>query len=255
MASRTNATILLAAAAAALVSALVWKSRKQKQLGKTTTRLVIIFSGKRKSGKDFVTDRLKEAIVEQSRGNPNVCAIGRLSGPLKKSYAEENGLDFAQLLSDGPYKEKFREDMIRWGEEKRAQDHGFFARIVMSEITAPVVIISDARRETDLEFFVPQKAKGGTPPWKTMTVRVEASVEERSKRGFVHAPAIDEAESECGLDNFSGGWDVVVRNDGAAALPCTNVEASSDYRETTPTKGGVQMQILALAKEAIRAID
>ncbi|XP_045717594.1 phosphomevalonate kinase isoform X1 [Phyllostomus hastatus] len=49
-------------------------------------RLVLLFSGKRKSGKDFVTEAL------QSRLGAHVCAILRLSGPLKEQYA--------QLVSD-----------------------------------------------------------------------------------------------------------------------------------------------------------
>ncbi|XP_073663051.1 phosphomevalonate kinase isoform X3 [Tursiops truncatus] len=49
-------------------------------------RLVLLFSGKRKSGKDFVTEAL------QSRLGADVCAVLRLSGPLKKQYA--------QLVSD-----------------------------------------------------------------------------------------------------------------------------------------------------------
>ncbi|XP_015427268.1 PREDICTED: phosphomevalonate kinase isoform X2 [Myotis davidii] len=49
-------------------------------------RLVLLFSGKRKSGKDFVTEAL------QSRLGEDVCAVLRLSGPLKEQYA--------QLVSD-----------------------------------------------------------------------------------------------------------------------------------------------------------
>lgn len=33
-----------------------------------------------------------------------------------------------QLMSDGAYKEKYRAEMIVWGEEKRAQDPNFFCR-------------------------------------------------------------------------------------------------------------------------------
>ncbi|XP_024896625.1 phosphomevalonate kinase isoform X3 [Pteropus alecto] len=45
-------------------------------------RLVLLFSGKRKSGKDFVTEAL------QSRLGADVCAVLQLSGPLKKQYAQ-----------------------------------------------------------------------------------------------------------------------------------------------------------------------
>ncbi|XP_029789326.1 phosphomevalonate kinase [Suricata suricatta] len=45
-------------------------------------RLVLLFSGKRKSGKDFVAEALR------SRLGADVCAILRLSGPLKEQYAQ-----------------------------------------------------------------------------------------------------------------------------------------------------------------------
>ena len=52
--------------------------------------MVVLFSGKRKSGKDYVTDRLLASI--EKRGV--ACEIGRLSAPLKAAYAQENGLDY-----------------------------------------------------------------------------------------------------------------------------------------------------------------
>jgi phosphomevalonate kinase len=77
-----------------------------------TPKLILLFCGKRKSGKDFVTEKLFEAFSEDGR-------IVRLSGPLKKCYADEHGLDYEKLLSAGEYKEKYRLDMIKWSEEIR----------------------------------------------------------------------------------------------------------------------------------------
>ena len=62
-------------------------------------RLVLLFSGKRKSGKDYITDRLQERLGSSS-------VIIRLSGPLKECYAKDHGLDFQQMLSASDYKEK-----------------------------------------------------------------------------------------------------------------------------------------------------
>ena len=36
-------------------------------------------------------------------------------------------------------------------------------------------------------------------------------------RGWVFTPSVDDAESECGLDNVND-WDVVVENDGDETL-------------------------------------
>ena len=51
-----------------------------------TRRSVILLSGKRKSGKDFVAERLLPALGGED------AVVVRLSGPLKKCYAEEHNL-------------------------------------------------------------------------------------------------------------------------------------------------------------------
>ncbi|MGH0182312.1 UNVERIFIED_CONTAM: hypothetical protein FKN15_009062 [Acipenser sinensis] len=50
----------------------------------------------------------------------------------------EHGLDFRRLLDASGYKEKFREDMIRWGEEKRNADPGYFCRLIVRDVPQPV---------------------------------------------------------------------------------------------------------------------
>lgn len=86
-------------------------------------KVVFVFSGKRKSGKDFVAKKLEESL------GCDKCVTIRLSGPLKHEYARQNGLDFHRLLDSSTYKERFRQDMIRWGEEKRIVDPSFFLPI------------------------------------------------------------------------------------------------------------------------------
>lgn len=164
-------------------------------------RLVLLFSGKRKSGKDFVTERL------QSRLGGNICAVLRLSGPLKEQYAREHGLDFHRLLDASTYKETYRRDMISWGEEKRQADPGFFCRQIVEGVSQPIWLVSDTRRVSDIQWF--QEAYGAS----TQTVRVVASEQSRQQRGWVFTPGVDDAESECGLDNF-GDFDWVIENHG-----------------------------------------
>ncbi|XP_004629859.1 phosphomevalonate kinase [Octodon degus] len=164
-------------------------------------QLVLLFSGKRKSGKDFVTETLR------SRLGADVCAVLRLSGPLKEQYAQEHGLNFERLLDASSYKEAHRSDMIRWGEEKRQADPGFFCRKIVEGVSQPVWLVSDTRRVSDIQWF--QEAYGAV----MQTVRIMASVESRQQRGWVFMPGVDDAESECGLDNF-GGFDWVIENHG-----------------------------------------
>jgi phosphomevalonate kinase len=91
--------------------------------------MVVVVSGKRKVGKDFLCERLLALL------GPATAEIGRLSAPLKQAYALEHGLDYEELLTDGPYKEKYRKDMIAWGERRREKDPGFFAQLVMGDVT------------------------------------------------------------------------------------------------------------------------
>ncbi|CAD7674798.1 unnamed protein product [Nyctereutes procyonoides] len=163
--------------------------------------LVLLVSGKRKSGKDFVAEALR------SRLGADVCAVLRLSGPLKEQYAKEHDLDFQRLLDASAYKEAFRRDMIRWGEEKRQADPGFFCRKVVEGVFHPVWLVSDTRRVSDIQWF--REAFGAL----TQTVRVVASEQSRQQRGWVFTTGVDDAESECGLDNF-GAFDWVIENHG-----------------------------------------
>lgn len=54
--------------------------------------------------------------------------IIRISEPIKSHWAKEKGLDLRELLSDGPYKEKYRKEMIVWSDSVRQRDPGFFCK-------------------------------------------------------------------------------------------------------------------------------
>ncbi|XP_028282415.1 phosphomevalonate kinase [Parambassis ranga] len=162
--------------------------------------LILVFSGKRKSGKDYVTDLI------QTRLGSEVCCVLRLSGPLKQRYAQEHGLDLDQLLGPGPYKEQYRADMIRWGETRRNQDPGFFCRLAVRGAWQPVWVVSDARRLSDLQWFWTEF------PQQTRSVRVQSSEETRRGRGWSFTAGVDDAESECGLDS-GVEFDWIITND------------------------------------------
>ena len=170
-------------------------------MDKRKQAIVLVFSGKRKSGKDYTTDLLVERI-------PELAEIRRLSAPLKKAYAEEHGLDYERLLSADSYKEQFREDMIVWGVQKRNEDPGYFARLTCEGVSKPVLIISDARRQTDVDHFLSHPQWGSI----TKTIRIVSSDETRQKRGWEFTSGVDDVDSETGLDGFNR-WDFVIRND------------------------------------------
>ncbi|KAM9294579.1 phosphomevalonate kinase-like [Gastrophryne carolinensis] len=164
-------------------------------------RLVLLFSGKRKTGKDHITELLRERLGGE------VCAVLRLSGPLKQQFAQEQGLDYRRLLDASQYKESYRAAMIRWGEERRRADPAYFCRLIVAGVTQPLWIVSDSRRKSDVDWF--RSAYGSV----TQTVRVVASEETRRSRGWVYTPEVDDAESECGLDS-GVDFDWTITNDG-----------------------------------------
>jgi len=173
---------------------------EQSSQDSANPRLVLLFSGKRKSGKDFITDRLQESIGSDS-------VILRLSGPLKECYAKDHGLDFDKMLSASDYKEKYRLDMINWSTRIRLEDYTYFCRAAEQKYSAirfPIWIVSDCRRQTDVNYFQ-EKYKSSV-----RTVRITASDEARGKRGWVWTNGIDDMETECGLDDLK--HDIVIDN-------------------------------------------
>ncbi|EGD78513.1 phosphomevalonate kinase [Salpingoeca rosetta] len=164
-------------------------------------KCVIILSGKRKCGKDYLSSFLHERLGTFS-------SVVRLSGPLKEQFAKDHGLDYEELLSDSGYKEKYRKDMIAWGEKMRNADPGFFCRLATATATAPIWIVTDARRPSDIEYF---KAR-----YPVVTVRISSTDATRKQRGWVFTPDVDDAESECALDNY--GFDQTIENNSTGGL-------------------------------------
>ncbi|XP_063002047.1 phosphomevalonate kinase isoform X2 [Elgaria multicarinata webbii] len=97
--------------------------------------------------------------------------------------------------------------MIRWGEERRRTDPGFFCRIVVEGAVQPIWVVSDTRRASDVEWF--RDVYGDV----VQVVRVVAAEETRRRRNWVFITGIDDAESECGLDQGIA-FDWVITNDG-----------------------------------------
>ena len=89
--------------------------KETKSEPETTTiepNLILLFSGKRKSGKDFICQKLVESLKAHSSSFS--ISLVTLSAPLKKIYAAEHNLDYEKLLDSSDYKEKYRLDMIKY---------------------------------------------------------------------------------------------------------------------------------------------
>nr|XP_044613655.1 phosphomevalonate kinase isoform X6 [Equus asinus] len=89
----------------------------------------------------------------------------------------------------------------------RVHSRSSMLRKIVEGVSQPVWLVSDTRRVSDIQWF--QEAYGAM----MQTVRVVALEQSRQQRGWVFTPGVDDAESECGLDNF-GGFDWVIENHG-----------------------------------------
>ncbi|XP_057329637.1 phosphomevalonate kinase [Microplitis mediator] len=164
---------------------------------------ILLFCGKRKSGKDYITDNLQKRLGSEKS------IIIKLSGPIKSHWAKSFNLDMNQLLSDGEYKEKYRLEMIKWGEDKRREDNGYFCKAAIEMYNAPskkIWIISDVRRKTDIKWF--KEVYGEL----CKTIRIKCNDDIRSQRGWKFTPGIDDCETECDLDDVND-WDLEIINE------------------------------------------
>lgn len=89
----------------------IHKYKMSKNETKTSPDLILILSGKRKSGKDYVFTKLTEYF--NIRSDLLVFKQIVLSSQLKKTYAAEHNLNYEQLLDSSSYKENYRLDMIK----------------------------------------------------------------------------------------------------------------------------------------------
>lgn len=176
----------------------------------TNLKLVIILSGKRKSGKDHISILITNYIGYERMRH---LAILRIAGPIKKEFARNNKLDFTRLLDSTDYKENFRLAMVEWSERYREKEGwNCFLKQTIKEQKAKdklVWILNDARRPCDLEYFETDPAFANT---KVIKLRIEASEEARMSRGWKFVEGIDDQDTECGLD-FYEEWTHVIEND------------------------------------------
>lgn len=99
--------------------------------------------------------------------------------------------------------------MITWGESIRNKDPGYFCRLATQDADKPVWLVSDCRRLTDVEYFRHHYSN-------CVVVWVSASDVVRASRGWEFVSGVDDAPSECALDDLS--CDCHVINDGQEEL-------------------------------------
>ncbi|KAH7645000.1 phosphomevalonate kinase [Dermatophagoides farinae] len=177
-------------------------------------KLVLILSGKRKSGKDYVEQLLIERYPDQ-------ILSFRISAPIKCEYARRNGLNYEELLTSSQYKESFRKQMVEWSESVRQYDPHHFLRIAILDSyrqnnghKKPIWILNDARRPTDLRYFQSDENEINLDNnCKQLTIRIRSDDSIRIDRGWKFTIGIDDQTTECGLDEYQQ-WNYRIDNNG-----------------------------------------
>ena len=116
-------------------------------------------------------------------------------------------LNYERLLDTSAYKETYRTEMVEWGEKMRRADPSYFCQKAVQSAKhsgKPVWIVADVRRKTDIEYF---------NRFHNLKLRLQTSIQVRSKRGWVFTNGIDDSETEVDLDDYDD-WDFVIDNDG-----------------------------------------
>lgn len=173
-----------------------------------------MISGKRKCGKDYFATILRKDIQERLC---QTAAIIHISEPIKRAFAEKHHLDLDKLMSSSGYKESFRRHMVRWSESERRKDSTIFCRraleyLMQESVSKPAfVIVADCRRPSDVEYF--SSLNKELPP---LHLRIMASPATRRARGWIFSSGIDDADTECALDDVP--FDVLVVNESERTL-------------------------------------
>lgn len=103
--------------------------------------------------------------------------------------------------------------MIDWSDGIRRDTPAFFCQAAYERTTKPVVIVSDIRRRTDIEFFRSlQQSAAATDEIVVKTVRISVDDSVRRERGWTFQEGVDDVASECDLDAFDE-WDFEITND------------------------------------------
>ena len=146
---------------------------------------IIVISGKQYSGKDTLAKILLELMPQFKR-------IG-IGDAIKIEYGKKMGLTFEEIEAQ---KHLYRADLIELGNWGRAQDDDYWLKNLADMDN---IIVPDVRVTHEVEFFKSQGA---------YLIRVESSVENRSKRGVLVGT---NDITETALDLYNG-WDIVVEN-------------------------------------------
>ena len=168
---------------------------------------IYIISGKRHTGKDFVSLRLQKYIKEQLKKN---CVFWSGSNVLKREYCEFAGLDLDKMLTDRKYKEENRAKMTAYFNNVMCKISDDYCNVKLIEdmllVKEPTYFIFDIRYEFEIDCYVRHKL---TP--NILKIRINVDDDIKRRRGWSYNPKVDDDLSETCLDKYQH-WNHVFEN-------------------------------------------
>ena len=184
-----------------------------KLFTKKSKTIIVLVSGKRCSGKDFICD----IAVNNFQANGISSKKISHSSFVKQLYCEKTGVNLQRLLSDRSFKEKHRNKMIEMAQKLQQKDPHVLSHYIRKDIKnynynynndnhglLQLVLISDFRRKFEQTFFEKYYCN-------VLTLRINASESTRKNRGWNYDEVKDTRYTECELDDKMD-WNFVFDN-------------------------------------------
>ena len=180
----------------------------RKTYEKKSNMLVILFSGKRCVGKDFICDNAIKQLKTMK------CVKVSHSAIIKRMYCDKTNTDLNKMLNDRSFKELHRNKMIELARNEQKKNKYILCDYVYNKImkmnesdSIDIVFISDFRRKFELNYYQNRFTN-------VISIRINVDNNIRQKRGWIYDKIKDERYTECELDTKTD-WDLIFINNGS----------------------------------------
>ena len=173
---------------------------KEPTADESSTKLIVLISGKRAVGKDFIANVINSALIDHGF-TVHRTALGNIN---KKLYAESAGIDVNRLMNDREFKESHRVAMVQHHTNRNQVDPEWCLKQAVNQAKkSDVLLLSDIRTLADLQWFKNQNTA-------LVSLRVNANEVMRKQFGWDPCPIKDNLHTETELDtyhNWTSYWD------------------------------------------------